>query len=94
MASARQILHQASTPEELIGKLLEATDMLEDNLEASPQHATASFAMASGLREAARALSLLFNKPCEPPVPEPAGSAHRRPAPADGIDARADRTAR
>jgi hypothetical protein len=42
--------------------------MLEDNLEASPQHATAYFAMASGLREAARALSLLLNKPCEPPV--------------------------
>jgi hypothetical protein len=69
MASARQILHQASTPEELIGKLLEAADMLEDNLEASPQHATVYFAMASGLREAARALSLLLNKPCEPPVP-------------------------
>jgi hypothetical protein len=55
--------------EELIGKLLEAADMLEDNLEASPQHATVYFAMASRLREAARALSLLLNKPCEPPVP-------------------------
>jgi hypothetical protein len=43
--------------------------MLDDNLEASPQHATVYFAMASGLREAARALSLLLNKPCEPPVP-------------------------
>jgi hypothetical protein len=94
MASARQILHQASTPEELIGKLLEAADMLEDNHEASPQHATAYFAMASGLREAARALSLLLNKPCEPPAPESAGSAHRRPLPAEGIDARADSTAR
>ena len=68
MASARQILHQASTPEELIGKLLEAADMLEDKLEASPQHATASFAMASGLREAAAALSLLLHQPCQPPV--------------------------
>jgi len=75
MASARQLLQEATTPEDLIGKLLEAADMLEDNLEASPQHATASFAMASGLREAARALSLLLNKPCQPPAPEPAGSA-------------------
>ena len=94
MVSARQILHEASTPEELIVKLLKAADMLEDNRAASPQHATASFAMASGLREAARALSLLLNKPCEPPAVEPAGSAHRRPAPADGIDARAASTAR
>ena len=93
MVSARQILHEASTPEELISKLLEAADMLEDEHAASPQHATAYFAMASGLREAARALSLLLNKPDEPPVPESAGSAHRRPAPADGIDARADSTA-
>ena len=36
MASARQLLHQASTPEDLTSKLLEAADMLEDNLEASP----------------------------------------------------------
>jgi hypothetical protein len=94
MASARQLLQEATTPEDLIGKLLEAADMLEDNLKASPQHATASFAMASGLREAARALSLLLNKPCQPPAPEPAGSAHRRPSCADGIDARAASTAR
>ena len=73
MASARQILHQASTPEELIGKLLEAADMLEDNLEASPQHATAYFAMVSGLREAAAVLSLLLNQPCHPPSPSRPG---------------------
>jgi len=73
MASARQLLQEATTPEDLIGKLLEAADMLEDNLEASPQHATASFAMASGLREAARALSLLLNKPCQPPAPSRPG---------------------
>jgi len=94
MASARQILHQASTPEELIGKLLEAADMLDDNLEASAQHATAYFAMAGGLREATLALSLLLNKPCEPPAPQ-AGRVRPPSAPrADGIDARAASTAR
>jgi hypothetical protein len=94
MASARQILHQASTPEELIGKLLEAADMLEDNHEASPQHATAYFAMASGLREAARALSLLLNKPCEPPAPESGRVRPPSAVPAGRIDSRADSTAR
>ncbi len=94
MASARQILHEASTPEELIGKLLEAADMLEDNLEASPQHATAYFAMASGLREAARALSLLLNKPCKPPVPQVGRVRPPSASPADGNDARAASTAR
>jgi len=63
MASARQLLQEATTPEDLIGKLLEAADMLEDNLEASPQHATASFAMASGLREAARASASCSTSP-------------------------------
>jgi len=81
MASARQILHEASTPEELIGKLLEAADMLEDKHEASPQHETAYFAMASGLREAALALSLLPNKACEPPARQAGRVAHRRPSP-------------
>jgi len=93
MASARQILHQASTPEELIGKLLEAADMLEGNHEASPQHATAYFAMASGLREAARALSLLPNKPSEPPARHAGRVRPPSAIPADGIDARADSTA-
>lgn len=66
MASAREILQRASTPEELLGKLLEAADLLEGKLEASQQHATAYFAMASGLWEAAGALSLLLTKPRQP----------------------------
>jgi ferric-dicitrate binding protein FerR (iron transport regulator) len=58
--------------------------MLEDNLEASPQHATAYFAMASGLREAAAVLSLLLNQPATRRSPEPARSAHRRLSPLTG----------
>jgi hypothetical protein len=51
--TARTMLEQAATVEELIGKLQEAADLLQGK---GGSHATAYFAMGSGLLEAARAL--------------------------------------